>query len=34
MMDCACIAGITALKHFRRPEVEVVGDEVTIVRIS
>ena len=31
MMDCACIAGITALKHFRRPEVEVVGDEVTIV---
>jgi len=30
MMDCACIAGITALKHFRRPEVEVIGDEVTI----
>ncbi|KAH8113164.1 ribosomal protein S5 domain 2-type protein [Phellopilus nigrolimitatus] len=30
MLDCACIAGITALKHFRRPEVEVIGDEVTI----
>ncbi|EJD55230.1 ribosomal protein S5 domain 2-like protein [Auricularia subglabra TFB-10046 SS5] len=30
MLDCACLAGITALKHFRRPEVEVVGDEVTI----
>lgn len=32
MLDCACLAGIVALKHFRRPEVEVVGDEVTIVR--
>ncbi|KAI0740131.1 ribosomal protein S5 domain 2-like protein [Earliella scabrosa] len=30
MVDCACLAGIVALKHFRRPEVEVVGDEVTI----
>ncbi|TDL23498.1 ribosomal protein S5 domain 2-like protein [Rickenella mellea] len=30
MLDCACIAGITALKHFRRPDVEVIGDEVTI----
>ncbi|KAH9850411.1 ribosomal protein S5 domain 2-like protein [Lenzites betulinus] len=30
MLDCACLAGIVALKHFRRPEVEVVGDEVTI----
>ena len=33
MVDCACLAGIVALKHFRRPEVEVVGDEVTVVRI-
>ena len=33
MMDCACLAGIVALKHFRRPEVEVIGDEVTVVRI-
>lgn len=31
LLDCACLAGITALKHFRRPEVEVVGDEVTVV---
>jgi exosome complex RNA-binding protein Rrp42 (RNase PH superfamily) len=34
MMDCACLAGIVALKHFRRPDVEVIGDEVTIVRID
>lgn len=31
MLDCACLAGIIALKHFRRPEVEVIGDEITIV---
>ncbi|KAI3619066.1 origin recognition complex subunit 5 [Moniliophthora roreri] len=30
LLDCACLAGIVALKHFRRPEVEVVGDEVTV----
>ncbi|KAH7886803.1 ribosomal protein S5 domain 2-type protein [Phlebopus sp. FC_14] len=30
MLDCACLAGIVAFKHFRRPEVEVVGDEVTV----
>jgi len=30
LVDCACLAGIVALKHFRRPEVEVVGDEITI----
>ncbi|CAL1701732.1 unnamed protein product [Somion occarium] len=30
LLDCACLAGIVAFKHFRRPEVEVVGDEVTI----
>lgn len=35
MLDCACLAGITALKHFRRPEVEVVGeDEVIVVSLS
>jgi exosome complex component RRP45 len=32
MLDCACLAGIVALKHFRRPEVEVIGDDVIIVR--
>ncbi|KAI0338508.1 ribosomal protein S5 domain 2-like protein [Trametopsis cervina] len=30
LLDCACLAGIVALKHFRRPEVEVEGDEVII----
>ncbi|KIM63247.1 hypothetical protein SCLCIDRAFT_1214350 [Scleroderma citrinum Foug A] len=30
MLDCACLAGIVAFKHFRKPEVEVVGDEVTV----
>ncbi|KAG8979607.1 hypothetical protein FRB90_008049, partial [Tulasnella sp. 427] len=30
MLDCACLAGITALRHFRRPEVEVIGEEVII----
>ncbi|KAJ7220064.1 ribosomal protein S5 domain 2-type protein [Mycena pura] len=30
MLDCACLAGIVALKHFRRPDIEVTGDEVTI----
>ncbi|KAG8856580.1 hypothetical protein FRB96_006340 [Tulasnella sp. 330] len=30
MLDCACLAGIAALRHFRRPEVEVIGDEVII----
>jgi exosome complex RNA-binding protein Rrp42 (RNase PH superfamily) len=33
LLDCACLAGIVALKHFRRPDVEVVGDEVTVVCI-
>jgi exosome complex component RRP45 len=33
MLDCACLAGIVALKHFRRPDVEVIGDEVTVVRV-
>ncbi|KIO28724.1 hypothetical protein M407DRAFT_242923 [Tulasnella calospora MUT 4182] len=30
MLDCACLAGITALRHFRRPEVEVIGEEVIV----
>lgn len=30
MLDCACLAGIIAFKHFRRPEVEVIGDEVIV----
>lgn len=34
MLDCACLAGIVAFKHFRRPEVEVIGDDVIVVRMS
>ncbi|KAH8914810.1 exosome complex exonuclease rrp45 [Atractiella rhizophila] len=30
LVDCACIAAITALKHFRKPDVSVEGEEVTI----
>ena len=33
MLDCACLAGMVALRHFRKPEVEVEGEEVTVVRI-
>jgi len=29
--DCACIAAIAALYHFRRPEYTIEDDEVTIV---
>jgi exosome complex RNA-binding protein Rrp42 (RNase PH superfamily) len=31
MLDCACLAGIVALRHFRKPEVEVEGEEVIVV---
>ncbi|THV05038.1 ribosomal protein S5 domain 2-like protein [Dendrothele bispora CBS 962.96] len=30
LLDCACLAGLVALKHFRRPDVEVIGEEVTV----
>ncbi|KAJ3768674.1 ribosomal protein S5 domain 2-type protein [Lentinula raphanica] len=30
LLDCACLAGIVALKHFRRPDVEVIGEEVIV----
>jgi exosome complex component RRP45 len=30
LLDTCVLAGLTALRHFRRPEVEVVGDEVTV----
>jgi exosome complex component RRP45 len=33
MLDCTCLAAVVALKHFRRPEIEVIGDEVTVVRL-
>lgn len=28
LLDCASIAAMTALRHFRKPEVEVTGDEI------
>jgi exosome complex RNA-binding protein Rrp42 (RNase PH superfamily) len=33
MLDCACLAGVAALRHYRRPDVEVVGEDVIIVSI-
>ncbi|KAK4058874.1 3'-5'-exoribonuclease [Microbotryomycetes sp. JL221] len=30
MLDCASIAAMTALRHFRKPDVEVIGEDVTI----
>ncbi|QRV78419.1 exosome complex exonuclease RRP45 [Ceratobasidium sp. AG-Ba] len=30
ILDCACLAAMAALRHFRRPDVEVVGDEVIV----
>lgn len=33
MLDCASIAAMTALRHFRKPDVTVIGEEVTIVRL-
>jgi exosome complex component RRP45 len=30
LIDTACIAVITALQHFRRPDVTVSGDSVTV----
>merc|ERR1712188_295937 len=34
MIDCASIATITALMHFRRPDVSVVGDEIKIFSLE
>ena len=34
MVDCACLAGIVALRHYRRPEVEVIGEEVIVVSLA
>jgi exosome complex component RRP45 len=31
VLDCACIAAMSALLHFRRPDVTVQGDSVTVV---
>ena len=34
LLDCAALASMGALKHFRKPDVEVLGDQVIIVRSS
>jgi exosome complex component RRP45 len=34
IIDAACIAAISALAHFRRPDVTVIGEDVTIVFIT
>jgi exosome complex RNA-binding protein Rrp42 (RNase PH superfamily) len=31
LLDCASIAAITALRHFRKPDVTVNGEDITIV---
>ena len=31
--DCACVAAMAALHHFRRPDITVAGDDVVIVRL-
>jgi exosome complex component RRP45 len=33
VVDCAALATISALLHFRRPEVTVSGNEVTVVSL-
>ncbi|KAL2916146.1 3'-5'-exoribonuclease [Polyrhizophydium stewartii] len=30
LLDCACMAAMCALLHFRRPDVTVIGEDVTI----
>ncbi|ORY28024.1 ribosomal protein S5 domain 2-type protein [Naematelia encephala] len=30
LLDCAALAAMTALRHFRKPEIEVIGDEVIV----
>lgn len=34
LLDCACLAAMVALKHFRRPEVEVIGEDVIVVGLT
>jgi len=34
MLDCASLAAMCALRHFRKPDVEVIGDEVIVVCLS
>ncbi|RKO93565.1 ribosomal protein S5 domain 2-type protein [Blyttiomyces helicus] len=34
IVDCACVAAVAALLYFRRPDVTVIGEDVTIVRLN
>ncbi|KAI9092148.1 ribosomal protein S5 domain 2-type protein [Phlyctochytrium arcticum] len=34
IVDCACMAAVAALLHFKRPDVTVIGDEVTVHTIE
>ncbi|KDE06637.1 hypothetical protein, variant [Microbotryum lychnidis-dioicae p1A1 Lamole] len=34
LLDCASIAAITALRHFRKPDVQVVGEEVMVYSMT
>lgn len=34
LLDCACMAAMAALRHFKKEEVEVRGDEITVVSMS
>lgn len=34
VLDCACIAAMAALKNFKRPEVSVSGEEVTVYSVE
>lgn len=34
LMDAASIAAITALCHFRRPDVGIVGEEIKVVSLT
>lgn len=34
LLDCACIAAVAALAHFRRPDVTTTGDGVFIIHSS
>jgi exosome complex component RRP45 len=33
LMDAASIAALAALRHFKYPDVTVIGEEVTIVNL-
>ena len=34
LSDCCCLAAVAALLHFRRPEVLVRGEELSVVGLS